>query len=129
MRVLLDTNAFLRQVGYENGKLGKHAARLLLEADGVYVSAISITELHVKTMIGKLNFPQNIQREILRVGDNPLSFDANDADTLPDFPQLTRHDPFDRMLLAQAARDGLVLLTADEILLGLGLPYVQDARL
>jgi hypothetical protein len=42
-----------------------------------------------------------------------LSITAEHAEALGDFPELTRHDPFDRLLVAQASRTGLQLLTAD----------------
>lgn len=42
--------------------------------------------------------------------------------------QLNRHDPFDRMILAQAAARQHQLYTSDATLLGLGLPYVYDCR-
>ena len=44
------------------------------------------------------------------------------------FPELVRHDPFDRLLVAQAARAGLRLLTADQILLALGRDFIIDAN-
>ena len=49
------------------------------------------------------------------------------AEALRDFPELTRHDPFDRLLVAQASRAGLQLLTADHVLLGLGRDFIIDA--
>ena len=41
--------------------------------------------------------------------------------------ELVRHDPFDRLLVAQATRAGLRLLTADQVLLGLGRDFIIDA--
>jgi PIN domain nuclease of toxin-antitoxin system len=41
---------------------------------------------------------------------------------------LVRHDPFDRLLVAQATRAGLRLLTADQVLLGLGRDFIIDAN-
>ncbi|WP_148286651.1 type II toxin-antitoxin system VapC family toxin [Mycobacterium canetti] len=42
-------------------------------------------------------------------------------------PKLTRHDPFDRLLVAQADRAGLQLLTADRVLLELRREFILDA--
>nr|WP_285594613.1 PIN domain-containing protein [Actinomycetospora sp. NBRC 106378] len=50
---------------------------------------------------------------------------AEGVRTLP--AALRRHDPFDRLLVAQARALGLTLLTADRVLLGLDLPFVVDA--
>jgi PIN domain nuclease of toxin-antitoxin system len=56
-----------------------------------------------------------------------LSITAEHAEALGDFPELTRHDPFDRLLVAQASRTGLQLLTADQVLLDLGRDFILDA--
>ena len=44
------------------------------------------------------------------------------------FPALVRHDPFDRMILAQAEAERMTLLTADRTLLVLGQTWIVDAR-
>ena len=45
------------------------------------------------------------------------------------FPTLVRHDPFDRMIFAQAAsRPNTTFFTADKTLIALGLDWVVDAR-
>ena len=56
-----------------------------------------------------------------------LSITAEHAEATRDFPELARHDPFDRLLVAQASRAGLRLLTADQTLLGLGRDFITDA--
>lgn len=129
MRVLLDTNALWWLIDRpENSRLGKSARAAILDAELLYVSSISIVEIRIKTMIGKAESRPDLMLDITRAGCRELVFSSAHADMLLDFPQLARHDPFDRMLLAQAAREGLIFLTADEVLLGLGLAYVRDAR-
>jgi PIN domain nuclease of toxin-antitoxin system len=129
MNILLDTNAFLWQIGPKNqSKLGQKAQELMNEATIVFVSSVSVVELHIKTMLGKIDMPENITDIIEKAGDIPLEYSPQAADTLRSFPDLVRHDPFDRMLLAQAKREHMLFLTADELLLGLGLSYVVDAR-
>jgi len=56
-----------------------------------------------------------------------LSITAEHAEAIRDFPELVRHDPFERLLVAQASRTGLRLLTADRILLALGRDFIIDA--
>jgi PIN domain nuclease of toxin-antitoxin system len=56
-----------------------------------------------------------------------LSITAEHAEAIRDFPELVGHDPFDRLLVAQASRTGLRLLTADQILLALGRDFIVDA--
>ncbi len=45
-----------------------------------------------------------------------------------DYPQLNGHDPFDRLLVAQAGVEQLTLLTAAARLLPAGLSFTLDAR-
>ncbi len=79
-------------------------------------------------MIGKLDAPTHCRQMIEEAGDLPLAFSPEAADELRAFPSLARHDPFDRMLLAQARSENLKLLTADTLLLNLNLPFIADAR-
>lgn len=129
MRLLLDTNVLLWQIGLSGGgRLGSKARSLMQQAEAVCVSAISIVEMQIKTMNGKLDAPADVLPAIIEAGDQPLDFSPGAADGLRNFPKLARYDPFDRMLLAQAQTEGLHLLTADELLLGLKLPFIVDAR-
>lgn len=98
-------------------------------AAGTYASAASIAELTVKALLGRLVVPADLGREVARAGFVELPLSAAHADALHALPRaLSTHDPFDRMLLAQAVVEGVDLLTADERLLALGLPFVVDAR-
>jgi len=129
LRLLLDTNVLLWQLDMVDGnKLGPKSARLIKEASVVYVSTISIIEMQIKTMSGKLDAPKDCVSMITVAGDKVLPFDGESADAIRLFSKLTRHDPFDRMLLAQAYSENLTLLTADAALLRLEFGYVTDAR-
>lgn len=44
-----------------------------------------------------------------------------------EFPELVRHDPFDRLITAQALCERLSLLTADSVLLRLGRDFIIDS--
>ncbi len=76
---------------------------------------------------GKLSVPADFSKRLTEQGLALLSITAEHAEAIRDFPELARHDPFDRLLVAQAARTGLRLLTADQILLALGSGYIIDA--
>ncbi len=129
MKLLLDTNSLLWQLGLgQPGRLGPKAKKYMLQAEVVYTSAISLVEMQIKTMLGKLDVPKNSAEMVTGAGNQLLPFSPASADATRNFPNLRRHDPFDRMLLAQAADEGLTFLTADLKLLELKLPYVIDAR-
>jgi len=126
--ILLDTNALLWQAGPTEGVLGVVAQRLLTGADKVYVSSITVVELQIKTMLGKLNVPDDCIKMITDTGDELLAYTPEAAQAIKLYPQLARHDPFDRMILAQATVLNVHLMTADAFLLALGLPFLIDAR-
>ena len=126
--VLLDTNALL-WVLTGDPRLGPVAReRLLADGGRVHHSVVSVLELTIKDLLGRLALPPDLPGAIGAAGTRELAFTSAHALRLTDLPTLVRHDPFDRMLLAQASVEGLELLTADAVLLGLGLDGVTDAR-
>jgi PIN domain nuclease of toxin-antitoxin system len=124
--LLLDSQALLWLLD-DNPRLGPQARRAIISAQGVHVSAATVWELTIKTMLGKLSVPADFSKRLTAEGLILLSVTAEHAETLREFPELTRHDPFDRLLVAQASCTGLRLLTADHVLLGLGRDFILDA--
>lgn len=128
MKLLLDTHTLiwlLDQV--EGGSLGRLAHKHMSEAEVLYASSLSVAEIRIKSMLGKLVSQPELLDDIAQAGCTDLPFLSTHADALTKFPQLARHDPFDRMLLAQAVSENARFLTADQFLLSLGLPFVLDA--
>lgn len=112
----------------DHPRLGREARGRISDAVAVHVSATSVWELSIKHMLGRLDLPENLVDALTAQGLTMLPVSAEQAEgvrTLPD--ALRRHDPFDRLLVAQARALGLTLLTADRVLLGLDLPFVVDA--
>lgn len=126
--LLLDTNALLWVLSGDQ-RLGAAARVHLSRAAAVHFSAVSVLEITIKEMLGRLETPGDVADGAGRAGLAELPFRAQHAQGLTDFPSLVRHDPFDRMLLSQARLEGLLLLTSDRLLLDLGLEWVLDARL
>jgi PIN domain nuclease of toxin-antitoxin system len=124
--LLLDSQALLWLLD-DNPRLGPQARQVISSAQGVHVSAATVWELTIKTMLGKLSVPADLSKRLSAQGLELLSITAEHAEALRDFPELTRHDPFDRLLIAQASRTGLRLLTADQVLLDLGRAFIIDA--
>jgi len=125
--LLLDSQVLLWLLD-DNPRLGPAARQAITSAQGVHVSAATVWELTIKTMLGKLAVPPDLSVRLTAQGLSLLSITAEHAEALREFPELTRHDPFDRLLVAQAARAGLQLLTADQVLLNLGRSFILDAR-
>jgi PIN domain nuclease of toxin-antitoxin system len=128
--ILLDTHALIWLVDDKTThNLGKNAKHILSNST-VYASSISIAEIEMKKMNGKLHLAQAVTGEVLLTQNiYELQYKITDAIKISDFESLVGHDPFDRMLLAQARAEGMIFMTADKVLLGLGIDSVVDARL
>lgn len=124
--MLLDTHVLLWLLD-DSPRLGRRAAEAIATAPTALVSSVSHVELRIKQMIGKVRLPDDFVAAVREQGLQGLSFTEAHADALPRFETLARHDPFDRMLLAQAVVEGVPFATADRRLLDLALPWVVDA--
>ena len=115
MKLLLDTHLLLWTAA-EPSKLPKKVRSLILDSDNdLFFSAASIWEIAIKSQLGRDDF--DVDAHLLRRGliDNgylELSINVEHALAVVALPPLHR-DPFDRMLVAQATVEGLVLLTSD----------------
>lgn len=112
MRLLLDTHVFLWVVA-DDKKLSKDARKLILDADDVFVSSASIWEASIKAGLGKLDVDVKLLvEEIAKSGFSELPVRASHAVRVRDLPDIHR-DPFDRLLIAQAMTEPLLLVTYD----------------
>jgi PIN domain nuclease of toxin-antitoxin system len=123
--LLLDRQATLWLLD-DSPRLGPHARQLIVSATTVHVSAATVWELTIKAMLGKLSVPDKLASRLAEQGLVLLSITAEDTESIREFPELIRHDPFDR-LVAQASQAGLQLLTADRVLLSLGRDFILNA--
>ena len=124
--LLLDSQALLWLLD-DNPRLGPQARKAITSAQSVHVSAATVRELTIKSMLGKLTVPTDFSKRLTGQGLELLSVTAEHAEAIRDFPELARHDPFDRLIVAQAARARLRLLTADHVLLDLHRDFILDA--
>ena len=72
----------------------------------------SIAYIAIKRAIGKLEAPDNLEAMVEEMGflHLPITFfHGEQAGCLP----MHHHDPFDRMLVAQAQAEGLIIVTKD----------------
>lgn len=111
----------------EDGRLGPAARRSIEAATDVYVSAATVWELTIKAMLGRLTLPARLTERLEGEGFVLLDVTSRHAEELRSFPELVRHDPFDRLVVAQAHAERQTLLTADRLLLGLRKDFVVDA--
>ena len=108
-------------------RLGKRARELISSGTEVHVSAVSILELTIKSMSGKIAIPEKLASRLVDQGLSLLNLTPDHVEGLRDFPELSGHDPFDRALVTQASRTGMRFLTADSALLDLDRDFIVDA--
>ncbi len=119
MKILLDTCSFV-WAAMELEKLSDRARDVFGNPDNeLFLSAISAWEIAVKHGLGKLTlslppqeFLQLYRREHLV---QPLPLHEEDVAQLPKLPAHHK-DPFDRLLVCQAATHGLAILTPDPLI-------------
>jgi PIN domain nuclease of toxin-antitoxin system len=127
--MLLDTHALL-WFATDDDRLGPLSRARIAEAPRVHYSAVSISEIVIKHMLGGIDLPggDRFPEVFAQMGLVELPLTSRHANALREEPELARHDPFDRFVLAQSFADGMPLLTADRVLLELGRTWVHDAR-
>ena len=115
MNLFLDTQLIL-WFATDPRRLSKEARSLLLDsANELFFSAATLWEIAIKRGLGRFDFqvdprrlwrmlPLNGYRELPVTGEHGIA-----VETLP----LLHKDPFDRLLLAQARIEGMILLTKD----------------
>ena len=109
--LLLDTHVLIWWRA-EPGRLKTTARTAIAETDLVFVSAASAWEAALKISLGKLRLPEPFSTGVVDSGFEKLSITFEHAERAAALPQHHR-DPFDRMLVAQAATENLTLVTHD----------------
>ena len=126
MNLLLDTHILL-WAAFDQRKIGAAARSLISNpANALWFSVASLWEVAIKRGLDRPSF--QIEAGVLRAGllssgYSELSVEGRHVLGLAVLP---RHhgDPFDRMLIAQAAAEGMRLLTADRVLEAFGGPVM-----
>lgn len=111
-RLLLDTHTVLWWLT-DPDELHRDAFQSIeSQQNEVFVSSVSGWEIAVKQALGKLKAPDNLEVAVKAQDFIPLNLTflhAEQAGALPPH----HGDPFDRMLIAQAQLEGLILVTRD----------------
>jgi PIN domain nuclease of toxin-antitoxin system len=119
VNLLLDTHVFLWW-DRQDPALDRGSCDTIAEPrNNVFVSAASVWEIATKRRLGKLAFQGSASSAIGANGFHELAILPIDAEHAGDLTW-QHSDPFDRLLVAQAMRLGLVLLTADQSIRSFG---------
>ena len=117
MKLLLDTHLLLWAAG-KPGRLSADARRLMKDAGNELIfSAASLWEIVIKRGLGRDDFqvdPRLFRRGLLDNGYNELPLGSEHAVAIDGLPLLHK-DPLDRILIAQALVEGIILLTMDPL--------------
>ena len=115
MKILLDTHILIWSLSSPE-LLSEKAKKYIQDSSMLYVSAASLWEMSIKTSIGKLELNlSELKKQLTVLGVNELMISWEHAlltETLP----WHHKDPFDRLLIAQAMSEPLILLTNDKLL-------------
>jgi PIN domain nuclease of toxin-antitoxin system len=121
--ILLDTPVFIWW-DLRDPTLGETARGAMADSSNrIIVSAVSIWEISIKRAIGKLRFRHDVVKAVQSNGFETLDITPEHADLAGSLPS-HHSDPFDRMLIAQAKINGLVLLSVDRKMLPYGVPLL-----
>jgi PIN domain nuclease of toxin-antitoxin system len=113
VRLLLDTHTAIWWVEGRQDLSAEVVGAIESSENEVFVSAATIWEVAIKSAIGRLSLPGRLDEIALEIGLTELPIrwvHAQRSSTLP----LLHRDPFDRMLVAQALEERLILATRDE---------------
>jgi PIN domain nuclease of toxin-antitoxin system len=89
----------------------------------VFLSAVTAWELSIKQALGGLTLLRPVSDFIQSHGLTELPVSIRHGEAIRSLP-LHHRDPFDRLLVAQAMVEGLVLVTGDRRLLSYGVPIL-----
>lgn len=116
MKYLLDTMVWLWSVG-PTDKIGRAGLEILSSGfKEIYLSAVSSWEIAIKTKIGKFELPEApgpyVRSRLAMQRIRSLSVTQDHTLSVYDLP-LHHGDPFDRLIIAQAIAEKMIILTTD----------------
>lgn len=129
MRLLLDTHTLIWWLAGDRQLTSPAREAIADEENTVYVSAASAWEVSTKARLGKLptaaSLAQVFADEVEQQGFLPLSVSVEHGQRAGNLPGQHK-DPFDRMLIAQAQAENLVLVSNEAIFDQYGITRLWD---
>jgi PIN domain nuclease of toxin-antitoxin system len=124
MIYLLDTHLVLWAAGQPERLSARATILINDETSGLMFSAATIWEVAIKSKQGRADFTADarlLRRALLENGYSELPIASEHSAAILDLPNIHK-DPFDRIQVAQARVEGLVLLTSDSVVADYGAP-------
>lgn len=131
MRYLLDTGVWLWSL-WEPERISRNGRAVFADfSHDVYLSAVTSWEVAIKSAAGKLKLPEApgtyVPRRMADQGLRPLPVSHQHALSVFGLPA-HHHDPFDRLLIAQANLEDMILVTADRMIEKYPVPILWAGR-
>lgn len=129
MTLLLDTHVFLWLLD-DPRRLPARALEAVREPDvTLLLSVASVWEISIKVGLGKLELPvppaEFVPSRLVRTKTDALPISVEHALAVAELPRHST-DPFDRLLVAQAKTEGLVVVSADAVFSAYGVAVLWD---
>ena len=117
MSFLLDTHYLLWTIS-DPSQISKNIKNIITNPENsVFVSTISFWEVSLKSRLGKLQIlgfsPENLPSLCIKMGFDIIELSPGDSSTYHELKSDYHKDPFDRMLIWQAIRNNLTLISSD----------------
>lgn len=124
MKLLLDSHAVVWWAVFPGRLRSVTRAAISSPDNEVFLSAATVWELGLKIARGKLKLPEDYAPRLLTNGFEELPVSITHAARATMLPPL-HSDPFDRLLIAQALDEGLMLVTSDRAVLRYDVPTME----
>lgn len=127
MRLLLDNHVLLWWLDNSPALFPEVEIQIAAPENIIYVSAATVWEIVIKSALGKLEIPDDWLDAVQEGGFRRLPITWTHALQVGRLPAIHR-DPFDRLLIAQAISEDLVLVTGDIRLAAYPVSILQAGR-
>ena len=118
MKYMLDTHSFLWAL-FDDKKLSGKAWEIIKNPDNdIYLSAIVYWEISLKYSMGKLELegvtPEELPEIAWETGIETLGLADKETSSFYKLPRIKHKDPFDRMMVWQAIKRDIPLISKDK---------------
>lgn len=127
MNYLLDTHVFL-WLDHKPKSLSESVKAICSDSsNALFLSIVSVWEIQIKVQLGKLNIPTSVTEIVSnQISANQIKLLNIDLQHVYRLSALPPHhkDPFDRLLIAQAIHEQLILLSDDSMIKHYPIPTI-----
>ncbi|MBW4677428.1 MAG: type II toxin-antitoxin system VapC family toxin [Desmonostoc geniculatum HA4340-LM1] len=123
MEFLLDTCTLIWSLEDNFCLLPEVSKQILDSSNKVVVSAVSVWEIEIKRKKGQIKTPDNLIQAIIDTDFSFLSITEHHAVKAASLPDHHK-DPFDRLLIAQAILEKMIIITSDTQFINYGVPLL-----